>query len=62
MNWREKIKSVVAVMRCQGVWNVVEKGHFRNRLTQDLNIAALHVVLLKSTPQLNKSVVAEKLL
>ena len=49
-------------IRSQGVWNVVEKGHFRNRLTQDSNIAALHVGFLKSTPQLNKSVVAEKLL
>ena len=51
----------MAEMRFQDAWNVVEKGHFRNRLTRDVNIAALHVVLPKCTPQLSKSVVEVKL-
>ena len=48
-------------MRFQDVWIVVEKGHFQNRLTQDVNIAAWHVVLPKYTLPLNKSVVEVKL-
>ena len=51
----------MVVMRFQDGWNVVEKGHFRNRLTRDVNIVVLHVVLPKYTPQLNKSVVDVKL-
>ena len=51
----------MVVMRFQDGWNVVEMGHFRNRLTRDVNIAALHVGFPKCTPQLNKSVVEVKL-